>query len=126
MARRLSLDVSSPCPYLEFDVGAIIALFLLRHWHIYIFFSVTLLHLFALGEPCTYCFTEKPLCPGELEHKPIATSHKAEHTGSLNPSCRKALSTPKQATFLITLLLVRSTNGQISSSFLAPQELLPQ
>ena len=62
------------------------------------FFAVRLLHVFALDEPCTCCFTEKPPCPGELEHKPPATCCKAENTGSLNPSCRKALSTAKQTT----------------------------
>ena len=71
------LDVSSPCPYLEFDVGEIVTL--LKPWHTS-FFPVRLLHLFALDEPCTYCFAEKPPCPGELEQKPVAMSHKAEHT----------------------------------------------
>lgn len=51
MPKWLSLDVSSPCPYLEFDV-AIIALFLLKHWHNFWFliFFVRLSHLFAPDE----------------------------------------------------------------------------
>lgn len=122
MPRWLSLGVSSLCPYLEFDIAAIIALFLLKHWLFFVCFFVRPLHLFAPDEPCTYCFAEKPPCPGELEHKAAAMSCKAKHTGSLNPHCGRALSTPKPATFLIMLWLEGSTNGQISSSFSA---LLP-
>lgn len=78
MLRWLSLAVSSLCPYIECDVGEIIILFLLKPWHIS-FLAVRLLHLFALDEPCTYCFAEKPPRPGELEQKPVAMSCKAEH-----------------------------------------------
>lgn len=54
-----------------------IPLFRVSHWRnyrtifiealAYIFFSVRLLHLFALDEPCTYCFAEEPSYPGELQ-----------------------------------------------------------